>query len=333
MKYSNDSVRGTVSADFDGNLSCLTVPYIKEDLMSSDYTINFWVKHNKSDGRAIYFGDYDLHDNAGTCVNIEREATTGYLRYYHNSADPDWKISTCIIPTDEWVMITITYTPGTLKFYKNGVLVDTRTHTSSHKKSSSIPKMRIGRDKRKGSENGITPFHGKMSDFRMYATVLTDGSNNTHNEIGDLYNNHCSLDNKDNIFTGEFIEGEETLDINPKHTVLCKEYYEIPNIGYERLEYIQNNNGQGHIDTNYYWTSETARIIMDATVLNNSSSTSLFGNEEPTSNGKRNFSMIPHGTNGIYGYYVGLGTPLEGNVTTCTIGQRFVLDCSTHGDH
>ena len=98
--------------------------------------------------------------------------------------------------------------------------------------------------------------------------------------------------------------------------------------GYTTIEYIEST-GTQHIDTQYYWTSENTKIEMDAVVISNGASQSLFGNEETYSGSSRYFSCVPHGTNGTYGYYVGSNSPLVSGIKTCNIGERFTMECQT----
>jgi hypothetical protein len=105
-----------------------------------------------------------------------------------------------------------------------------------------------------------------------------------------------------------------------------KVYEPLPE-GYTTIEYIEST-GTQHIDTNWYWISENTKIEMDATVVSNGSSQSLFGNEEPFSGG-RYFSVVPHGSNGTYSYYVGSNSPLQSGVKTCNVGERFTMECQT----
>ena len=94
---------------------------------------------------------------------------------------------------------------------------------------------------------------------------------------------------------------------------------------YTRLDYIEST-GTQYINTGYYWTSEAVKVVMDATVTSNSSSQSLFGNEEPFSGG-RYFSIVPHGSSGKYSFYVGSSTGLASASTT--VGTRFTMECET----
>ena len=96
---------------------------------------------------------------------------------------------------------------------------------------------------------------------------------------------------------------------------------------YTKLNYIESN-GTQYIDTEYHWENENIEIYFDGVVTSNGSNQSLFGNEEYTqlSGMVRNFSGIPHGSNGSYNIYVGSGS--QGTVTT-TVGTRFKLDIKT----
>ena len=97
--------------------------------------------------------------------------------------------------------------------------------------------------------------------------------------------------------------------------------------GYKQVEYIQST-GTQYIDTGYYWTHENIGIYFDGKVLTNSSSQSLFGNEEHTSSSGdgRNFAGIPHGANGAYTIYLGSAT--QGGVGP-GLNTRFTLDIET----
>lgn len=103
--------------------------------------------------------------------------------------------------------------------------------------------------------------------------------------------------------------------------------YDLPK-GYEALDYIAST-GTQYIDTGYYWQSETVRVVMDAAVTSNSSNQSLFGNEEPFSGG-RYFSIVPHGNNGNFSFYVGSSTGLLGG--SVALNTRFTMECSTSSD-
>lgn len=104
--------------------------------------------------------------------------------------------------------------------------------------------------------------------------------------------------------------------------------YKLP-LEYTKLDYIESN-GTQFINTNYYWTSETVKVYMDACVTSNNSYQSLFGNEEKRSDGgDRYFGIIPHGINGTFALYTGTSGVLS---IATGINNRFTLECETDGN-
>lgn len=165
---STTSGRGISSAVFNGSSSYIDTPFLKSDILSSNWTIMFWLysKDNNASGnvnRAVYFGDYGLTD--GTKFNIEKTAA-GALRVWCNGGSND--LNTALtIPYQTWAHIAITYMPGTLKVYLNGELKDTKTVTISSTKSSGG--FRLGRD----SRTGDTAFNGNMANLKIFTTTLS----------------------------------------------------------------------------------------------------------------------------------------------------------------
>jgi hypothetical protein len=112
-------------------------------------------------------------------------------------------------------MITITYSAGNLRAYKNGSFVKSAAVTIKSEKSSGV--FRLGRD----SRTGDTTFNGKMADFKFYATVISDSTIAEEYKVSQkIYSNgalacnkieeHCT---KRSLFTptgnknaGQFIE-------------------------------------------------------------------------------------------------------------------------------
>ena len=86
------------------------------------------------------------------------------------TAAPDYSVSECVIDENTWTHITITKSLSDLKVYKNGILVNTRIHTSNDAwKNASGTRYRIGRDNR----NDNTALNGMVSDFRIYDHILS----------------------------------------------------------------------------------------------------------------------------------------------------------------
>lgn len=166
------SGHGEYTAIFNGSDSYIKVPVIKADLIKDDYTLNFWVKPYDNGTRDVYLGDHQISGTTST-YSIERN-TGNFLRYYHNG-NPDYNGTTATasnttgvqILKDEWTMVTIVYTPGTIKFYKNGVMMKSYSHTATITKTGVYY---IGRDNR----TGTTAYNGEFGELSIYATCLSD---------------------------------------------------------------------------------------------------------------------------------------------------------------
>lgn len=170
--YSSDTIVGSGCAVFNGSNSYIDIPYIKKDIVKSNWSVNFWIYSNDTNNntqacRAVYFGDYGLTD--GTKFNIEKTAN-GVLRVWLNSGSNDTYFYDFTIPYQEWTMVTITYSTRNLRVYKNGNFVKSAAVTINSEKSSGV--FRLGRDNRSGD----TTFNGKMADFKFYATVISDST-------------------------------------------------------------------------------------------------------------------------------------------------------------
>jgi hypothetical protein len=171
---SEDSGRGHYAAVFNGNTSYIETPFIKSDLVTSDWTLGFWYYNNDGNGssqtnRAVIIGDHELETST---FNVEKYQN-GYLRTYLNGGGSDVVHSTdnaandpFLIPVQQWCHIMLTYSGGVVKTYLNGVFKSSITYTITSVKTRGL---RLGRDNR----SGATALNGKMADFKMYATALS----------------------------------------------------------------------------------------------------------------------------------------------------------------
>jgi hypothetical protein len=196
MSYTTQSNCGPVAADFNGTTSGLEIPFIKPDLFTGDCTLNFWVCP-REDARGVYLGDFQLTN--GSKYSIERRAN-GVFRFWYNGGTngKDIDVSALTAPINQWTMLTLVHkvsSPLQLTLYKNGNIEDKTTITLPEALSEKVlgSKLRIGRDDR---SNDDTPFKGQMSDFRIYATSLSD------NDIQELYQTKAYITNFGDIETG-----------------------------------------------------------------------------------------------------------------------------------
>lgn len=318
MSYAATSAIGTYSASFNGNTSGVETPSLKEDMFTSDYTLSFWV-YPLDNGRGVYFGDYGTSNASG--INFERKAD-GTLRYYHNGS-PDWSSEKGIAAENTWTMLTVTYTPGKLTLYKNGIEETSFTHTATLTKNINSV-VRIGRDNRTLANSGETPFKGYMNDFRFYCSCLSK------EEVKDLYSTKGMISNCGDCESYEIIENKEEFQLNYKAQLEANSIAELNNSSYTPLEYIESS-GTQYIDTGCYWTSEKATIVADLEITTWKASSTIFGNEERYSGSNRYFAHILHAgsANGNYGNYIGQGSVAT---TTLSLNTRSKIEYITHGD-
>ena len=251
---------GSYSGYFDGQISCIDTPVIKTSMFTEDYTLSFWV-YPLDSGRAVYFGDHQI--SSVPTINFERTAD-GIFRYYHNNGSPDKSFANTEAPKETWTMLTVTYTPGTMKVYKNGALIETFSHTASVAKNINGV-MRIGRDNRTGSDSGATPLYGYISDFRFYVTCLSD------NDIMELYKTKAYITDKGDIETYHFIEDKTQAQVTSNYCFEVDECYEDFEVGsdYERIEYIEFSETQ-YIDTGLAFTDANIPITIEADIVKTS---------------------------------------------------------------
>ena len=260
ITYIDHSASGLLSCKFNGSTSGISVPYIKSDLVSSDYTLAFWI-YPTTTNRDTIFGDYQTTGAVG--VNIERRATTGNLRIYYGADifTESSSIQGISMPQNTWTHIAVTYNSSSNVFtiYKNGIKapVSYTKDVSSFTKSNGI--FWIGRDNRATSPEA---FEGNLSDFRFYSTCLSQ------TDIKDLYNTKASISKLGDVLSSEFLEAQSEFSVSKKYIVNTEDIEEIdiPS-SYQRLSYIQSN-GTQYIDTEFYSTPKSkfcAEILFDNT--------------------------------------------------------------------
>ena len=152
------------------------------------FTIAMWIYFNETTGeRGVLFGDYNL--SGAINFNLEINSDSNWnndIRFYW-AGSPDYRATDTAITSNTWVHLAVTYSGTQLKFYKNGILINTRDGTLSSKNKASGA-FYLGRD----SRTGATAFNGKLNDVRIYDECLSD------KEIKEIYKTlilHYKLDN------------------------------------------------------------------------------------------------------------------------------------------
>lgn len=224
MIVSYDTNNGTLAAQFNGSTSYYEVPVPRSNMFSSPYTLSFWVNPADND-RAIYFGDHQT--TGGVSMNFERKSG-GKTRYYHGgNPDKEFNVTAAV---NTWTMITLTSDGTNMRAYENGLLKETYKFTPTIQKPSGH--MRIGRD----SRSDYTALAGYISDFRWYATALSD------EDIKILYDSKAAVDKTSNFYTNEFIEvNTSTVDITNKYTIKTNEIIESQENGFYKDGHMTSN--------------------------------------------------------------------------------------------
>lgn len=199
LTNNSDTIRYNSSVNFDGSSSGILISNKNlAPILNEVCSISFWIKSTGENGaRSIYFSSY----NGSPFWCIEKSAGNKF-RYDWNGS-PDLYSSGSIVD-DSWNFICFVRESSTnARFYLNGGL-DTTFTTACNALTNLVDIWRIGRDTRSGDG---TPYKGKISDFRIYATALTDA------QIKELYNTSVTIDNKGNIYSREYIEDDDNLNI------------------------------------------------------------------------------------------------------------------------
>lgn len=112
------------------------------------------------------------------------------------------------IPVNAWKYVAITHDGANAKLYINGVLIRTKEIPSP---LASFKYVYLGYSK---AGNVIRKCQGSWSDFRIYATALSD------EDIKELYDTSAIIDNQNNLHTRELIEDNmDYVEISKKGIV------------------------------------------------------------------------------------------------------------------
>jgi hypothetical protein len=168
ITMSSNTMRHSASTVFDGSTAYIDmVSSVFPAVLNGIFTISMWVYNSDSGDRSILFGNYGI-SSASIPFNIEK-TTTETVRFYWN-ASTDKTFTNSILTVNAFTHLVITRNGNTIKSYINGVLKDTSTVTITGTIPTTETNFRIAAD----SRNGATMFNGRLSDFRLYATELTD---------------------------------------------------------------------------------------------------------------------------------------------------------------
>lgn len=208
---SNNTIRYKNSLLFDGIDDAIQFPYNQIN-PSGIFTVNLWFYKNElgSKNYETLFGgpsgfEMDTRSGSSTTLSLYMASVRG-----GNVFSP--------FTLNTWYMITMVRDGINELYYVNGNLVKT-----IEAKSMPTGTYYIGAWNVSTSQN----YKGNISDFRLYATVLTE------EQIKELYNTSATIDNNGNIYSRDFIEND---NLNITKTGL-----------FQTSMIEDNNNGQASI--------------------------------------------------------------------------------------
>ena len=193
--YGNDGVKTNITTDvdtprystsyfFDGDTSVITVPY-DATAWQTNFTLNLWFKKHElgSKNYETLFGgpsgfEMDTRANNATTLSLYMASTRG-----GNVYSP--------FNFDKWYMVTLVNDGTNELYYINGELVKT-----IEKKAMPTGNYFLGAWQTATKQN----FKGWMSDFRIYATPLSE------KDIKELYTVGTAFDKQGRVMTYEVVE-------------------------------------------------------------------------------------------------------------------------------
>lgn len=177
FSWTSDTPKYNISTEFNGTDNAIQTPNLTTMITDKNYTIAVWI--NKAT-----IGDKNFQTIYGGPSGFELEArnssnTNPVFRIYN------WGGGTTPYEFNKWYHFCFVHTDSDSKLYINGELKITGS-------SVNVPSgdYFIGAWKTSTSQN----FEGNMSDFRIYATALSE------EDVKSLYNNSAYIDNQGNMY-------------------------------------------------------------------------------------------------------------------------------------
>lgn len=255
LQIVNESSRYDKSTLFDGINSSITVPYNAIN-PSAIFTLNLWFKKNAlgSKNYETLFGgpsgfEMDTRANNASTLSLYMASVRG-----GNVFSP--------FNFGEWYMITMTRDGVNEKYYVNGVLKKT-----IEAKAMPTGTYYIGAWKTAAQQN----YYGEISDFRIYATILSD------DDITELYNTSAFICNNGSVASYEFNENASVPQSFKNGIFSTEEYFEcMPNNikvlddGSTWLRILHHNAPSTNLFTSSNcWNYESENLYSNLSILQN----------------------------------------------------------------
>lgn len=197
---------GTAYSFANSTSSYVSIP--EADIQLTNYTYSVWAYLNAQPANGDIKFALCIGSNMDQSINIQNQylGSNGWGGGGYNTVSPNFPLQSYTSPnTKQWYHVLQVRDDKSMRFYINGVLVD-----SISSGSTKVPSYGTGTVKAyigKRAQNS-SPFDGRIDDVRIYNRRLT------YNEIQALYNEtpncllaHYTLDNTANDLSGNAYNG------------------------------------------------------------------------------------------------------------------------------
>lgn len=161
---------------------------------ASEFTISVWLNQIEGGAYSTWLNS-NGYGSAGLwlAVNAEGCAQWGY----RGSVSPNYVKGGNNVAVNTWHLFTYVYKEGVATWYLDG----NKNCSATYADKTIMPADTFTLGDSYAGSNWNTNFHGKLSDFRIYATALSDA------DIAELYNTPVSITSDGTMMTkGELIE-------------------------------------------------------------------------------------------------------------------------------
>lgn len=236
--WNSDSVKYNGCCQFDGK-SFISAG--RGAMVTDELTVNCWA----------YMDDWSQFEaknmRIASCTEVggwNFEPGSGYLRFVLGTGTDSNVYKTAISKTllksfsSGWHMITGSYNGLATKIYVDAILLGTNSEYTEkvplyyNTTNGIFIGAEAGGDKTTPFGNYFT---GKLSDFRIYATALSD------KDIEELYETKFSLDPDGNFYCGELSEQSSSIQFNKKSILSVNEFCEFDSINLSYIDTYEDN--------------------------------------------------------------------------------------------
>ena len=174
---------GGSSLSLDGNGDYVDLPRATNQLVSEDFTIEFWFRINSGAGSETVglFGSYYTGDGSGEGMLMQSTATYNQVFFQWHYGDSDWAYlnqtqgTRTALSNNTWYHVAVTRSGNTWRLFLNGTQEDSVTQSGAVSDSGST--TRLGNYGPSGTaSHGL---NGYIEDFRITRGVARYTSNFT----------------------------------------------------------------------------------------------------------------------------------------------------------